>query len=846
MFSVRRTFCSDGAIFRPVCIRPGATTETAPIGRGFTFGTKDNHTLMPHVKTLRRLGLAALLLCASAMAVAAQTAPRVAVFSEPGFPPYNQSPLVSPKEIAADLRKAGVRADLLGAAALGDPARLNAQTYAAVVLPYGNSYPQAALPTLIAFHRAGGALVLSGVPFTHAVKQNTDGSWQDTGSEDAPALFGPGGIGVGGYRDGPAGRTTVAPGDPLGLTRLHLDWGQGRDTQVPDPATLPAGDTVTPILEADGTPVAALIVHHDAAFPGAVDVWTTNGLRGDDPLMAYASEQLMARGTVAALARQGRLSAGSLKAALLSLNALPRPQVDADLVLPTPPRPYPTLQPKSPPPARHLLVADVRHLPHDQILLLASLQGIVNRRQPRIYLIASDDDQFWLTQMQAQGETDAPVPVADPLTLVRTFRQEIHGAVVADQRVYVSPCIAVDIAGLRDEVIATPALAASLHLPIKSDLRGKFKNDADALRYARTALLPHMNPYLALCLDPPLLGAQVDDIIAARGTCFWVTGPRAQDRPGADMAAERAEIARTFAAMPLGAIIRGFWWHGDGMGLDETPGVALASRYGKITTVSDYVADYSVTSGVRLASLKQKPQPPAPPLDRSKVYIAITVSDGDNLCTWRNYFYHYFQDPLFGTFPLAFGMGPSLLDVSPVQAQWYYNHAAPTTEFLCDVSGVGYIYPSDWALALHDPQGKLKTFYGWTGRYMARMDMHTLRLMNVGPDEIARAGADLPQVNFLMPDYGLAGESGYAQYTYTLPTGQPVFRGASDGPGAQKLADEIRSHAGTARPAFLNAFAYNWGDSLADFKQMLALLGPEYVAVTPSQLNTLYRRSQGR
>ncbi|MGI4787532.1 MAG: GxGYxYP domain-containing protein [Janthinobacterium lividum] len=790
------------------------------------------------------LFLSALLLFSllSAPHAGAPKQPRVAVFFEPGFPYYNQAALVSPKEIAEDLQKAGVGADLLDAATLSDPAKLNATAYAAVILPYGNAYPETAFANLRVFHAAGGDLVTSGIPFTHAIRKDDKGVWQDEGNNDDAGRFGPNGIGVGGFRSGANGHASVAAGDPLGLAPLSLDWGNGHDTQALDPASFPATDTIDSILTAGGQPLAALVIH-GPAMHGAIDVWTANSLRSDDALVAFASVQLMVRGTVAALARQGLLNNAGRTRAFAALDTLPKPVVDANLILPTPPRPYPTLQPKMPPPSRHLMVADVRKMPADQLLLLASLQGIVNRRQPRIYLITADSDQFWLTQMQAQGETDTPIPVADPLTLVQMFRSEIKGVVVSDSNVYVSPCIAVDIAGLDNLVIATPALAQRLDLPIKNDLRGKFKDDADALRFARTELLPHSDTYLALCIDPAILGAQVDDIIAARGTCFWITGPKAQNQPGADMGAERAEIARTFARMPLTAVIRGFWWRCDGMGLDETPGVAFGSRYGKITTVSDYVSNFSVTSGGRLGSLKQKPQPPAPPLDPSKVYIALTISDGDNLCTWRDVFRQFMTDPLFGTFPVAIGMGPSLIDVAPVEAQWYYDHASPTTEFLCDVSGAGYIYPTEWGKTLKDRNAALTTFYGWTDSYMARMDMHTMRSMNVNTDDITTAGRLLPKVSFLMPDYGLAGESAYSQFTYTLPTGQAVFRGASDGPGAAKLADEIRTNAGTTRPAFLNSFVYIWGTHLSDLKQMLTLLGPDYVAVTPTQLNALYRQS---
>jgi len=786
--------------------------------------------------------VALLSLMAAGTFAAPDAAPRVAVFAQAGFPRYGTPADLSPKQIAADLQTAHLPADQLDAKALADPARLNAKTYAAVVLPYGNAYPQIAFANLKAFHQAGGCLILSGIPFTHAVARDAAGDWKDLGHDSAPALFGPNGIGVGGFRGGPAGKALVLRDDPLSLSFIKLDWGYGEDAQALDPATLPAGVQVLPILTAGGQPTAALLVHKSDAFAGAVDVWTATGFR-DESLKAYAAEQLLTRGAVAALAQKGLLPLSRKTTALAALDNLPHPRIYAGLTLPTPPRPYPTLQPKTPPPAQHLYVADVRHLTHDEQLLLTSLQGLVNRTQPRIYLIGGDDDPFWLQVLQDQGQTGKPIPVADPFSLLKTFAGAYKGAVVPDPNVYVSPCIAVDIAGADDLLIATPELADRLGLSIKSDLRGRFKGDADALRYARTTLLPRLNPYLCLCLDPPLLGSQVDDVIAAKGMAFWITGPKAQDRPGADEAGERAEIEAAFAQMPLDAVVRGFWWHGDGVGVDETPGVSLGSRFGKITTVSDYVANYSVLSGVPAPTLKQKVQPAAPKLDPTKVYLALTMSDGDNLCTWRGYFRHYFDDPLHGTFPVGWGMAPSLIDVAPTMAQWYYDHAAPTDEFLCDVSGVGYMYPPDWATALKDRPAATRSFYGWTQKYMERLGMKTVRLMNVRTEDIAGVGADLPGVAFLMPDYGTQGGDSYSHFTYTLPTGQPVFRAVSFGPGAQKLAGEVRGSVGATRPAFVNAFVWNWGSKLSDLKAMLAALGPEYVAVTPSQLNALYREA---
>lgn len=127
---------------------------------------------------------------------------------------------------------------------------------------------------------------------------------------------------------------------------------------------------------------------------------------------------------------------------------------------------------------------------------------------------------------------------------------------------------------------------------------------------------------------------------------------------------------------------------------------------------------------------------------------------------------------------------------------------------------------------------------------MDRLDLKTVRLMNVDTADIARIGPLMPQTAFFMPDYGYAGGKSYNDLTYTLPTGQPVFRSLTYGSGPQALAGEIRTRIGATRPAFVNVFVLNWGNKLSDLKQTLDTLGPGYVPVTPSHLNALYRQAQ--
>jgi hypothetical protein len=173
---------------------------------------------------------------------------------------------------------------------------------------------------------------------------------------------------VGGFRGGIPGKVKIAPGDPLGLKALDLNWGQGDRIQSVDPSTLPAGDKIIPLTTVGGSHFAAMVLHQGDDYDGAVDVWTTNDLRYDSIGVAYGTEQLLERGTLAALAQKKLISKAEKESAFKILAKEPRPRFFANLTLPRVTRPYPTLQPKMPKPARSLYVADVEHLPHDQQL----------------------------------------------------------------------------------------------------------------------------------------------------------------------------------------------------------------------------------------------------------------------------------------------------------------------------------------------------------------------------------------------------------------------------------------------------------------------------------------------
>ncbi|OPA80515.1 hypothetical protein BVG16_07250 [Paenibacillus selenitireducens] len=132
--------------------------------------------------------------------------------------------------------------------------------------------------------------------------------------------------------------------------------------------------------------------------------------------------------------------------------------------------------------AKHLDVADVYDAPGDIKILLATLQGIVNREEPRIYLFENVEEgkKTWLDDLQVPYQEHA-----DYWDVVKKYSKEAQGIIVYDPKIQDSINVATTLAGLKDAVVASPELAKQLqaspyNLQVIDDLQGKFKDRLDA------------------------------------------------------------------------------------------------------------------------------------------------------------------------------------------------------------------------------------------------------------------------------------------------------------------------------------------------------------------------------
>jgi hypothetical protein len=151
------------------------------------------------------------------------------------------------------------------------------------------------------------------------------------------------------------------------------------------------------------------------------------------------------------------------------------------------------------PPAAHLDAADLSALSGDEQGLLVTLQGIVNRIQPRLYFYWGTDptNLEWLNTIRVPHTI-----TADTWSLFKRYRSAIRGAILYDTNVPDTVNIATTLAGVKNGVIATADLAKSLGLPVLQDFRGQFSNKIEAYQWAIANLWPQLTKRLLTAISP--------------------------------------------------------------------------------------------------------------------------------------------------------------------------------------------------------------------------------------------------------------------------------------------------------------------------------------------------------
>ena len=501
-----------------------------------------------------------------------------------------------------------------------------------------------------------------------------------------------------------------------------------------------------------------------------------------------------------------------------------------------------------------LAVYDIRGTSAETQISVTTFAGLINRPQPRVYPLTTDDDVFWLnTIFNTLPHTTYAGSKENVLdTLLDSYDSCLQGMVIYNPDLPDTINIATTIAGQREALVVSPAQAERLqtgrHYKVVEDLRKyHWRNRRQAYNWARRNLLSGASSRLVAGLDPKIASGLRSFLTATRTFVYWLDSRNVAPNPANLLRNERKLMQQILGSFPPGAVHLGWF-------IDESSGVSLTSEAGIPVLATDFCFNLEVWTSFRSASITMPSPPIVPQIDTAKVYVSFTFSEGDNIQYCQHHMRRLWNDPARGSIPIGWTISPILAQDIPVLAAYYMNTASPNDELVAGPSGAGYMHPSRW------PDDQLAAFLQQSGQLMQQMGLTTLELLDT--DLFQRIG--LPFVSYAkgtamavtdaalqeqfastLQSYGLVGilhSAGKRTASWSFSgVGVPIYLNLGLAGSVQKTIDLIQNAAAAhaERPLFLNIYILAWSMNPSMLKQVVQQLGDTYEFVKPGELLTM-------
>ena len=371
------------------------------------------------------------------------------------------------------------------------------------------------------------------------------------------------------------------------------------------------------------------------------------------------------------------------------------------------------------PPVRRLVVCKPRNpadangrFPVDFWIWLRSLQGLVNREEPHLYLIRETGalgsgpdsplyEEHWLDYYT--DTFDFPSERIDGVdALLDRYAEAVDGYVVYDtEDVLQTQNLAVTRAGLDGILPVAPDQEHWMKrhsIRRRDDLRGVFSDDLQAAEWAVEHLWPlcYRRLYANLCIHRPswyALSHELEDfIVYHRGLALDLPLSR-QTRRSLRLYRRMLETAE-----PPGVQMN---WH---CALDqEKEYIAEAAKHGFFSLCSVASPNLTIHGGVGDPDAAYtQPLPQECRAETDKVYVCLYNSDGDATWAMNNLHSGNWLAPQRGRFQFGWGFLPLLVRLMPAMLRYYWETKHSNDTFWGPSSGAGYTYSHLWPADLVD------------------------------------------------------------------------------------------------------------------------------------------------
>ncbi|MDA7882121.1 GxGYxYP family putative glycoside hydrolase [Akkermansiaceae bacterium] len=382
-------------------------------------------------------------------------------------------------------------------------------------------------------------------------------------------------------------------------------------------------------------------------------------------------------------------------------------------------------------PAPELDAISLRDLNADGRLTFSALQGQINRTQPRIFLEnhrAEEGPDTWPDSATIRLGPRTPLSKE---ALLKKYAQEISGVVLYDPgKSSHYRNLAGTVAGIHKALPMTKESfdhfkSAGIDLKIIEDLTGAtFTAPLEIYQHLYDNYWPKCTKRVILSARPSTRGGDhhhTRDIASAVGAAvIWLDGKKRE---------ERALMERFFSDMEAGNAIALGWY------TSERSGITAASTYGIGTVPADHFTNGSVYSGsdhhIRI------PEVPKLPTLENKSYVALFISDGDNIQYTQHAMRRIWDQSKDhrGKTALNWTIAPGLVDIAPGILNHYYTTATPKDCFVTGPSGMGYAMPYNTLTEPGAPIGpfltdpdRMKGYAAMTERYLQRSGLRVITI----------------------------------------------------------------------------------------------------------------------
>ncbi|HEX9007566.1 MAG TPA: GxGYxYP domain-containing protein, partial [Bacteroidota bacterium] len=463
-----------------------------------------------------------------------------------------------------------------------------------------------------------------------------------------------------------------------------------------------------------------------------------------------------------------------------------------------------------------------------------SLQGVVNKSGPRVYILYPDNWPFTYVQSVFNFYRDTRHytfrELRTPEEALQTLKRYVRGYVVWDKKVRTSLIVALTVAGLENAVVASEEMIPSMEnagLKPVQDFRGKFtgQNDAEIYSWAYKQYWGRCNKQYIVWMGGEggkIMKPGVADWGLCKGAFFSDLSCRRTDT------AEYALADRLLSEMKPMSMVMG--WHSYAKDL-EREYVRLTSSHGHRVEGLHTLPNLSFSAQVPASPgfvyrNNHHVQPGQKIVPARKVYVTCIQTDGIGLGAWLK--------PGRGEIPYAWEVLMNYTWMAPAMAEYFYTMATPNDYFIGCLSGPGYLYPKVV------PPDTLKQLIALARDQMKVLDLKVFETMDYSEGATVEGNSDLPR-NIVdlyyqgMPE-AIGFVNGYApSYTFAVKDGRPFmsydYYLSPVRPEADAVADlQELARVNSRRPYFLLMHIRESSD-IKRVKGILDRLGPEFQVV---------------